>query len=123
MAGPERRAPAHETVDTPPRVPIYAMAVTLAVLAVGVVVTSITLATVWRSAPEEPSPFADDPPRLLGAPALSARMDAQLEGIGWVDRNAGIVHMPIEQAMTLAAERGLSRIEMPARGSTEDQAQ
>jgi hypothetical protein len=31
----------------------------------------------------------------------------QLNSYGWVDRNAGILHIPIEQAIALTAQRGL----------------
>ena len=124
----ERRGPDHETVDTPPRVPIYAMVVTLVVLAAGVVVTSILIATVWQPVPDPPSPFAGDPPRVTDAPALqahpeldmeilSARMDEQLESVGWVDRQAGIVHMPIERALTLVAKQGLPSLDTRTRES------
>jgi hypothetical protein len=43
--------------------------------------------------------------------------DAKLNGYGWVDRQNGIVRIPIDRAMDLLATRGL-----PARGSKEDQA-
>ena len=33
--------------------------------------------------------------------------DTVLNSYGWVDRNAGIVRIPIEQAMKLTVERGL----------------
>jgi hypothetical protein len=33
--------------------------------------------------------------------------DRLLTSYGWIDRNAGIVRIPIDQAMTLIAERGL----------------
>jgi len=62
-----------------------------------------------------PSPVASalpsEPPspRLETAPALDLRAlrageDAQLHGYVWVDRGAGIVHIPIERAMDLVAE-------------------
>lgn len=35
------------------------------------------------------------------------REEQQLESYGWVDQNAGVVHIPIDQAMKLIAERGL----------------
>ena len=61
-----------------------------------------------------PSPVAgalpSEPPapRLETAPALDLRAlraaeDAQLRGYGWVDRRAGIVHIPIERALDLVA--------------------
>jgi len=61
-----------------------------------------------------PSPVASalpsEPPapRLETAPALDLRAlraaeDAQLQGYGWVDRRAGLVHVPIERALDLVA--------------------
>jgi len=71
-----------------------------------------------------PSPLASvqqlpPEPRLQIAPAqelqqLRAAEDAILHSYGWVDQTAGIVHMPIERAMELLAERGLpARSEEP----------
>ena len=55
-------------------------------------------------------------PRLQVAPqvdlaAMRAREDAELNSYGWVDRQAGVVRLPIERAMDLLAQRGL-----PVRG-------
>jgi hypothetical protein len=38
---------------------------------------------------------------------LRAREDEILTSYGWVDRNAGIVRIPIEEAMKMTVERGL----------------
>ena len=38
---------------------------------------------------------------------LRAREDEQLRSYGWVDKNAGVVRIPIDRAMELIAERGL----------------
>ncbi len=38
---------------------------------------------------------------------LRASEDAILNGYGWVDRNNGIVHIPIDEAMKLTLQRGL----------------
>jgi len=51
-------------------------------------------------------------PRLQTSPvkdlsALHAAEDALLNSYGWVDRNAGIVRIPIGRAMELLAQRGL----------------
>jgi hypothetical protein len=51
-------------------------------------------------------------PRLQRFPAneiyeFRRREEAILQNYGWVDRNAGIVHIPIEEAMRLTVERGL----------------
>ena len=45
---------------------------------------------------------------------LRAREEAMLSSYGWVDRNAGVVRIPIERAMQLIVERGL-----PTRPPTE----
>lgn len=39
--------------------------------------------------------------------ALHAREDAILGSYGWVDRDTGVVRVPIEEAMRLVLERGL----------------
>ena len=63
------------------------------------------------------SPLADtrEPPsgpRLQVAPALDlsvirAEEDARLSSYGWVDREEGLVWIPIDRAMDILAERGL----------------
>ena len=52
-------------------------------------------------------------PRLQTNPrgdlgALRAAEERALTTYGWVDRNAGVVRIPIEQAMKLTAKRGLA---------------
>jgi hypothetical protein len=44
---------------------------------------------------------------------LRAREDAMLHGYGWVDKNTGVAHIPIEDAMRIVVQRGL-----PAREAT-----
>jgi hypothetical protein len=38
---------------------------------------------------------------------LSGKQKAQLEGYGWVDKEAGVARIPIEDAMKMVIERGL----------------
>ena len=57
-----------------------------------------------------PPPAAIPAPRLQPAPqeeraAYFAEKERRLSGYGWVDRNAGIAHIPLEEAMRLAAAR------------------
>ncbi len=52
-----------------------------------------------------PTPRLDANPAHTLA-AVQEREAADLEGFGWVDRDAGIARIPIEQAMRLLAERG-----------------
>jgi hypothetical protein len=64
-----------------------------------------------------PPTFPDDSallpgPRLQAEPATDfqkMRTDGlgRLNGYGWVDRNAGIAHIPIERAMEIVARSGL----------------
>ncbi len=72
--------------------------------------------------PDPASRIALDPhmiapmPQLQTAPAADYERfreaeDAKLNSYGWIDKNAGIVRIPIERAMDLIAQRGL-----PTRG-------
>ena len=38
---------------------------------------------------------------------MTQKQDQALESYDWVDQKSGIVHIPIEQAMDLIAQRGL----------------
>jgi hypothetical protein len=55
---------------------------------------------------EPPEPRLQTDPRQDLAD-LRAREDDALASYGWVDRNAGVVRIPIDQAMKLTLERGL----------------
>jgi hypothetical protein len=70
-----------------------------------------------------PSPLATGPrlppePRLQGAPGSASspsedirrfreREDQMLDSYGWIDRQNGVIRIPIEQAKRLILERGL----------------
>ena len=69
------------------------------------------MATLRPSSP--PAPRLETVPRADLA-ALRASEDTRLGSYGWVDRDAGVVHIPVERAMTLVLERGL-----PARPAAE----
>jgi hypothetical protein len=58
-------------------------------------------------------------PRLQENPAVDlARMRAEerlrMDAYGWVDRKAGIAHIPIERAMDILAKTGLPKVSAPA---------
>ncbi|MEM7353316.1 MAG: hypothetical protein AAF657_21145 [Acidobacteriota bacterium] len=67
-----------------------------------------------------PSPVAEaNEVRLPGGPLLQRDPEGELEalrhemavrlgGFGWVDETAGLVHIPIDQAMDLLVEQGLN---------------
>lgn len=67
----------------------------------------------------------NDPPRLPAEPRLQQfprnefyefrmKEDAALNSYGWVDKDAGTVHIPIEDAMRIMVERGLLSREQDA---------
>jgi hypothetical protein len=55
---------------------------------------------------QPPEPRLQTDPRQDMAD-LRAKEDDQLTSYGWVDRNAGVVRIPIDAAMKLTLERGL----------------
>jgi hypothetical protein len=112
---------AYERRDLSPRV--------IGLFLVGLVVaTALTLVAVWglfdyyaarlARTDQPPSPLADvrqvpPEPRLQvsGAEDLAAflaKEKAELHSYGWVDRKAGTVRIPIDRAMELLLQRGLS---------------
>jgi hypothetical protein len=70
-------------------------------------------------------PHAFPAPGLQGDPRaerlrLEARQSAELHGYAWVDRAAGLAHIPIEDAMALVAARGqgaFDPLDAPAPGA------
>lgn len=47
-----------------------------------------------------------------------SRMEQRLHSVGWVDREQGIVHMPIDRAMDLLVQRGLGEENPAAEGES-----
>jgi len=66
--------------------------------------TEYPLATQESRLPPEPR-LQTDPRQDMND--LRARQDQLLQSYGWVDKNAGVVRIPIERAMQLVVERGL----------------
>jgi len=58
------------------------------------------------AAPQPPEPRLQNHP-VRDLDEMRAEEDRQLAAWGWVDREAGIVRMPIEDAMARVVERGL----------------
>jgi hypothetical protein len=54
---------------------------------------------------EPPAPRLQSDPRGDLA-SLRARETAQLDGYGWIDKQGGRVHIPVDRAMALVAEDG-----------------
>lgn len=62
--------------------------------------------SVLASAPSFPQPRLQVDPQMDLA-TFRAREDAQLNDYGWIDKNAGVVRIPIDQAINLIVQRGL----------------
>ena len=69
----------------------------------------------------EPAGLAPAPgvPRLVVSEPLAlaefrAQEDALLTSYGWVEKDAGIARMPVDEAMKIVAERGLPKFPAPA---------
>jgi hypothetical protein len=112
----------HEERDVAPRPIVYSVLglTALAVLAVGAMLLLLNFLAAYHAArTAAPSPLAESyglkeppEPRLQTQPvadldALRARDAALLDSYGWVDRNAGVVRIPVERAIEILAARGL----------------
>ncbi len=97
------------------------VAVVLAVCCISVVIISYFLIRAW-SPPDQPQsaspdlqlqrPTAMPAPRLQSEPGVdmkqfSTRQQVEMNGYGWVDKQKGIVHIPIERAIEITAKKGL----------------
>ena len=114
MANSETR---HEIRDVPPSIPAYAILLIIIFVTGSAFGVWGLLNLEWPAPPARPSPFANEAqpigssPRLQVNPQadlarLNRRMEKRLHSVGWINRNAGIVHMPIDRAMDLLVERG-----------------
>ena len=102
----------------------------LGLMVAGMVITFLLFAgysRIWISRDTPPSRLASTLPARPPAPRLQdypaqelkefhAREQEALHSYGWVEPNAGVVHIPIERAMELTLERGL-----PSRASAESE--
>ncbi|GAB3681577.1 hypothetical protein [Salinisphaera aquimarina] len=133
----------HERSDVAPRWPIYIGVGMLLTLPLAVAVVAALLYSVWAPPPQRPGPAIETPAPAVNAPrlqlnpradlaALRDRWDHQLHSTGWVDRDAGIVHVPIDQAERRLLAHGLpddTRMPGPSRageamsGTASDRAQ
>ncbi len=87
------------------------VAAAIVVAGVSAWVAFVTLRPGHVFGPNEASGPLPAVPRLESAPQIDrvayfAEKDKRLHGYGWVDRDAGIAHIPVEQAMRMLAARG-----------------
>lgn len=111
----------YETRDLPARPVVVALLLgTLVIVLIFVAMYALTAAFdayVRRTTPPAnplaaAAPKEPPAPRLQPAPAkdlaeLRAWEDSLLHGYAWVDKNSGIVRIPIDRAIELVAQRGL----------------
>jgi len=118
--GPEKRAPRHEESD----VNVFAIGRFAFALVAVVAVCMFLLFGLFHfllNVTGGPRPAVSDynrngqlppQPRLEEKPVMELRAfreaeDQVLSSYGWVDQKAGIVHIPIDRAIDLLAQRGL----------------
>jgi hypothetical protein len=119
---PANNGPGYEKTDATLRAAVLLVALTAVLVAVGVISMWFLYGFIieYQSNQDEPpSPLAEtvEPftgPRLQVEPPLDMKALEALEqeilgSYGWIDREAGVVHIPIERAMDLLAERGLPK--------------
>jgi hypothetical protein len=116
---PMERKRDHERTDAPAKPLLFFAAGMVGLVVFGLVVSLIAFKYFVKHQPLGPpaSPFENvrmlpPGPRLqVSAPQDLARYKAQQEKIlnsyGWVDQNAGIVRIPIKDAMSLLLQRGV----------------
>ena len=63
-------------------------------------------ASVYSKPPRVPQPRLQSDP-VADRSLLVATQEQRLNSYGWVDQNAGVVHIPIERAIDLLAQRGV----------------
>ena len=69
--------------------------------------------TITMPVPHFPAPVLESSPRAELAAFLRAEL-ARLNSLGWVDRDKGIVHIPIAEAMRKVATEGIPGWPTPA---------
>jgi hypothetical protein len=116
--GADTAARGHEHRDVGVRTIVLVAAGLIGVTTLAQVAILFHMDRLWRARQQElpppvpvaaALPTAPPEPRLQVAPSvdlksLRAAEDRQLHGYGWIDRKAGVVHIPIERAMELMTE-------------------
>jgi hypothetical protein len=125
----------HDFLDEPPGDPslgyetqeflkprrVISFVLFLVFMAASAIIGMIYLERWWAgpAGPEaDPSPFADTRSRLSNAPLLQADPQVDMDVLreveakrvnsyGWIDREAGVVHIPVDRAMDLILQEGL----------------
>lgn len=110
----------HERRDFHPKnVVVFALSLAVTVIVVGWVCYELFgfFSRIEMKTQAPPSPLAISPrpvpgPHLLVRPGedlkrLRAAEDALLNSYGWIDRDKGLVHIPIGRAIDILAQKGL----------------
>lgn len=117
--------PGYERRDAPASLPLGVIVFMVLFVPIGLLIVSALMSTFWRMATEPESAF-DEPRREIQGPRLqedpardyatfSRDIERHLHSMGWVNRDAGIVHLPIERAKQLLLDRGLPEPDSPNR--------
>lgn len=119
---PEPEIESYERRDINPSAVMWAAIWLTVVLAVTFLAMRIFESTLGNGRPAEARALAPQanvpPPRLQTNPVAELSIfrkaeETKLHSYGWADRDAGVIHIPIDRAMELTLKRGL-----PARSTT-----
>jgi len=129
--------PGYETQDVPGPLVFWSLtslAIVIVISAIFVFGFFVFLRAQPDSVTPQPSPFASErllppAPRLQADPPLelseyNAKMEKATNSYGWVDKSAGIAHIPVDDALNIIAERGLphgieNHVPQPLPGTTQ----
>ncbi len=112
-----REGPGYEVSRVDLRIPFGTGAMAIILLSCGITVVWLFYHFIWsQPAGHQPYPYAR-PPHVTPAPRLLANPKAELHALrklnrhrldtyGWVNKQKGIVHIPIERAMHIIAKQG-----------------
>ncbi|MFC3283519.1 hypothetical protein [Litchfieldella rifensis] len=125
--------PGYEPRDAPARLPFWVIVFMVVFVPLGLLIVWALMSTLWPMAAEPESLF-EEPRRGIQGPRLQENLardyaafrrdiERHLHTVGWANRDAGIVHLPIEQAKQLLLERGLSGPEASSQGESSAQGQ
>lgn len=113
----KEEGPGYETSRVDLRIPLGTGAMAVILLSLVIAIVFLFYHFVWKTTPGVPAFPYSRPPQVTPAPRLLNRPKAELRAVrvmnrdrlnsyGWINKDKGIVHIPIERAMHIIAKQG-----------------